>query len=156
MDIRKKIKQILEENLRLKARLKDTDRLQKYLFMDRIFKSNENVMRYTGFPNKDIFESIFSFVKSKGHSLHRTSQDNDRKKPGPMRKLSSREEFTLTRVRLRTGMLASLVADAFGVSESRVSQVFSTWINFLHQIFKPLIKWPSKSKVKKNMPRSFI
>jgi len=122
-------------------------------------------MRYTGIPNRGLFHGLYGLLESKqkmlkywsGQTTTKTKnyEDGSRKKPGPQRKLSGLEEFTLTMVRLRTGMHGSILADIFGVSESRVSQIFATWINFLHQVLKPLIKWPSKSKVKKRMPSSF-
>ena len=77
-------------------------------------------------------------------------------KPGPKRKLTGKEEFTFTMVRLKTGMLTTAITDLFGISQCLVSKIFTTWINFLYQVFKPLIKWPSKKKkIQKHMLASF-
>ena len=96
------------------------------------------------------------WIIGKGQSTAKdVKYGGSRKKPRPKRKLSVKEEFTLTMIRLQTGMLVSVLADLFGISSTHMSQIFTTWINFMHQCFKPLIKWPSKSKVKKHMPQSF-
>ena len=158
------LQELLEENKRLKNMLTEEESLGRSLFLNKVFKSDANVLRYTGISTKAQFDSIYALLDEKKELLNswrgRSTANNltyggNRKKPGPKRKLTGKEEFTLTMVRLRTGMLVSVLADLFGISSTRVSQVFATWINFLHQCFKPLIKWPSKSKVKKHMPASF-
>ena len=133
--------------------------------MAKVFKSDSSMRRYTGIPTIVVFNSLYSLIVDKVDMLQYWRgqatannikyQAGKRKKPGPHRKLSPKEEFVLTMVRLRTGMLTSVLADLFGISSSRVSQTFTTWINFLHQILKSLIKWPSKSKVQRHMPASF-
>lgn len=82
-------------------------------------------------------------------------KDSLNAKSGPKRKLSRFQEFVLTLVRLRLALTTFVMADLFGVSTSRVSQVFTTWINFMFTIFKPLFKWPSRNVLKKFMPSSF-
>ena len=133
--------------------------------MDKIFKSDSNLLRYTGIPSKGLFDSLYALLSEKTKELkywkgqaksQALNNDEDTgMKPGPKRKLTGKEEFTLTMVRLKTGMLTTTIADLFGISQCLVSQIFITWINFLYQVFKPLIKWPSKSKIQKHMPASF-
>ena len=149
------MEEVYKLNQSLNETLEDKDGcLQRKLFMKQVFRSDANVRRYTGVPGKDVFEGLFKLLESHTENIYNNS-DSNKQKPGPTRKLTPFEEFTLTMIRLRTGMLASVLADIYGVSESRVSQIFNTWINLLHFIFKPLIKWPSKKKVQKHMPESF-
>ena len=61
----------------------------------------------------------------------------------------------MTLPRIRQGVSTSLLADLFGIAESRVSQIFSTWSNVMFRVFGPQIKWPSRELIKKFMPRSF-
>ena len=82
-------------------------------------------------------------------------QQGTKRKPGPSRKLTMFQEFILTLVRFRLGVVGFLLADIFGISNSRVSQIFVTWITFLAQCSRKLIKWPSRCQVKKYMPQSF-
>ena len=77
------------------------------------------------------------------------------KKSGPKRKLSKYQEFILTLVRIRLALCSFFLADIFGIANSRVSQIFNTWINFMHGIVSPLLKWPSSKTVKKFMPPCF-
>ena len=77
------------------------------------------------------------------------------KKSGPKRKLSRYEEFILTLVRLRLAVCSFFLADVFGVSVSRVSQIVTTWVNFMDTVLSPMIKWPSSHAVKKFMPKCF-
>ncbi|XP_063437830.1 uncharacterized protein LOC134718912 [Mytilus trossulus] len=58
-------------------------------------------------------------------------------------------------MKLRLAILSFVLGDLFGVSESRVSQIFTTWINLMHMVLTPCIKWPSRRNIKKYMPRSF-
>lgn len=82
-------------------------------------------------------------------------QNTQLKKSGPARKLSKFEEFILTLVRLRLAIFAFTLADIFGVSNARVSQIFTTWMNLMYHVFTPLLIWPSTPIIKKFLPKSF-
>ena len=83
-------------------------------------------------------------------------KDSSKKKPGKQRLLTIMEEFILTLVRLRLGLLSRHLSDIFGVSEGTVSKVFTTWVCFLSTVFRDiLLKWPCKEDIKKTLPRSF-
>lgn len=92
--------------------------------------------------------------KSSADAVNYHQQDN-KQKTGPQRKLSRFEEFLLTLLKLRLAVVSFFLADLFGVSESRISQIFTTWINLMYSILLPCIKWPSRDKIKKHMPQSF-
>ena len=77
------------------------------------------------------------------------------KKTGPKRKLNRYQEFLLTLVKLRLALTTFLLGDLFGISTSRVSQIFTTWINYMALVFTPLLKWPSQDVIKRFRPRSF-
>ncbi len=47
------------------------------------------------------------------------------------------------------------LADRFGVSQSTVSRITNTWINFLYLQFKEIDLWPSKDVILSYMPKSF-
>ena len=61
----------------------------------------------------------------------------------------------MTLVRLRLGLLEQDLGYRFGVSQSTVSRITCTWINFLFVKFKELPLWPPKELVKENMPQIF-
>lgn len=76
-------------------------------------------------------------------------------KGGCQRKLSRYQEFILTLMRLRLNLLTFFLVDVFGTSQSRVSQIYATWINFMHNVFSPLIRTPSRKQLRKHVPQSF-
>ena len=69
--------------------------------------------------------------------------------------LSKREQFILTLVRTRKGFDVKFLADSFGISPGQVSKIYNTWITFLSQELSFLVPWPSKSEVKKCLPKRF-
>lgn len=80
---------------------------------------------------------------------------NTKPKPGPSRKLSVKEEFLLTLIRLRRGFDVEVLSDLFGVHSSNISRIFTTWINFLFLELSFLISWPSKEQVTASLPKQF-
>ncbi|KAK2163281.1 hypothetical protein LSH36_82g00008 [Paralvinella palmiformis] len=46
--------------------------------------------------------------------------------------------------------------DIFKISESTVSHILTTWINFIYYCSKELIPWPSKEKLLYKLPRAFM
>ena len=59
----------------------------------------------------------------------------------------------LTRVRL--GLFERDLAHRFSVSESTVSDVFITWANYVYIMLGSLPLWPSRDKIKQDLPDSF-
>lgn len=43
----------------------------------------------------------------------------------------------------------------FGISESSVSHIFNTWLNFMYYQLKELCIWPSKDIIQQFMPTDF-
>lgn len=65
-------------------------------------------------------------------------QNQKMKKTGPSRKLSKYKEFIMTLIRLRLAVFTFFIEDIFGVSNARVSQIFTTWVNLMYNVFTPL------------------
>ena len=61
----------------------------------------------------------------------------------------------MTLVRIRLALFTFFLADIFGVSTTRVSQICITYVNLMYNVFTPLLIWPSSKVVKKFSPRSF-
>lgn len=74
---------------------------------------------------------------------------------GPKRRLSIKEEFVLTLVRLRRGFDVISLGNMFGVSGSSVSKTFLTWVCLLYKELNFLIQWPSKEQVRNKLPKCF-
>ena len=65
------------------------------------------------------------------------------------------EEIFLVLVRLRLGLLEEDLAYRFGVSQSTVSRIIITWINFLYLQLKQIPLWSPKALVMSYMPKEF-
>ncbi|XP_067670755.1 uncharacterized protein [Haliotis asinina] len=155
---------IMNEDLKSKTeKLDDKETLFRDLFLETVVKDDEHVRFYTGLPSCAVLLGIFNILVSKcsvlnywnGNAAACKITNTSRCHPGPSRKLTVYQEFILTLVRLRQGFLQYFSADVFGISKSRVSQIFATWITFMSQTFDNVLKWPSKLQVKKYMPLSF-
>lgn len=84
-------------------------------------------------------------------SLDKSWQQGGKRKP---RKLSLFQEFALTLLRLRLGLITYVLGMLFDISQSLVSSVFTSWISFMEEL-SLILKWPSGEKIDKHMPVSF-
>ena len=57
--------------------------------------------------------------------------------------------------KLRLGSFDQDLADKFSVSQSTVSRIVLTWVNFLYATLAAQPLWPSRERVQKYMPQSF-
>ena len=71
------------------------------------------------------------------------------------RALPPLEEFFMTMLRLRAGLFEQDIVNRFQVSQSTVSRIVCTWINFLYLKLKDIPLWPPRELVQLNMPRQF-
>ena len=87
----------------------------------------------------------------------KTGDKSPSKRPGVRRKLSPLNEFFLTMVRLRVGLLNKDLAYRFGISPSSVSKIVTSWIQFLHLQFGRMrnVMFASRQLLKHNMPSCF-
>ena len=63
------------------------------------------------------------------------------KKRGPERKLPLIEEFFLTMVRLKVGLLVEDLAVRFSISVGSVSSIFNSWVNLMYVDLKELVSY---------------
>ena len=90
-----------------------------------------------------ILNSTFTNIKywsGKESTQDKRYEAGQGKKPGPTRKMTRMNEFLMTLLRIRQAVSTSLLADLFGIAESRVSQIFCTWTNVMYKVFGPQIK----------------
>ncbi len=126
--------------------------------------ANKSFTFYTGFPNKEIFESVLEFLNPgpNGENLvlvRNEAKDEeslkDHLKPGRPRKISPRNQFFLFLCRVRAGMFEMDLAVPFNVSVSCISNIIISWANFLYLRLGSLNIWPSKETICRTMPLSF-
>ena len=65
--------------------------------------------------------------------------------------MTSKNEFLLTLMQLRLGLLNEGLADRFGILTTICSNIFKTWIRFLAQILGKRVAWLPKENIMENM-----
>ena len=131
-----------EELKRVKKKLgvsqKECDELEEkcVLQLSNIRDDNDKVRFYTGFSTIALLMVYFNFLGpsvSKLNYWHGSSQTTHMKSgKGRKRVLSPLEEFFLVLVHLRLGLFEQDLAYRFGISQTTVSRIIFTWINFLY------------------------
>ena len=69
--------------------------------------------------------------------------------------LTPSEEFFLVLCRLRQGFSQIHLAHLFKISQSTVSRIFISWINFMYLKLGQINIWPSRKVVNESMPEAF-
>ena len=82
-------------------------------------------------------------------------ETSETRKPGPKKKLTKFHEFLLMLLQLKLAVPACIISDLFGVSETRLSRIVYTWINYIFEVFRTQVKWPILQNIRKHMPSSF-
>ena len=121
---------------------------------------------YTGLSSIEVFIAVFNLIESylpsisywvgpyrmhlqqKSYSKVRQYKNHQFK-----RKLSQKDEFFLTLMRLRLSLLNKDIADRFGISPTLSSRIFTAWIKVLSKLLgHALITWLPQEAVRSNLP----
>lgn len=65
------------------------------------------------------------------------------------------DQLLMVLMKLRMGLSNTDLAYRFHVTTSTVSNIYRSWISVMSVVLKPLIKWPNKGAILKNMPKTF-
>ncbi|XP_045459131.1 uncharacterized protein LOC123669575 [Melitaea cinxia] len=111
-------------------------------------KNNDTFIKfYTGFESYKKFQLVYSTLSPMVHKI--------RYYGGSVINLSAEDQFFLTLMKLRQNKCNFELSMFFNVSQSTVSNIFITWVNFIYQLWIKLDIWPRKELVQYYMPRSF-
>ena len=107
--------------------------MKRKLIMDNVLYNDESMKFYTGLPTLTCLMAIFNILKPLADDLkywdnNKGSRVNFQKKPsvkkiGKKRRLTTFQEFILTLVRLRQGLLVQHLSDVIAISKYSVSKV---------------------------------
>ena len=144
--------------------------LEKRIFTVDNFTSDEDITFYTGFPSYDVFMATYNYLNpgQNGENIRfwrSVSNDVDPEYyerepelgvgPGRPRTLNAKEEFFLVMCRLRQGFPERHLGHLFDISQSTVSRIVISWVNFMYLRSGQLNIWPSRKVVNDNMPQDF-
>ena len=107
--------------------------MKRKLIMDNVLYNDESMKFYTGLPTLTCLMAIFNILKPLADKLkywdnNKGSRVNFQKKPsvkkiGKKRRLTTFQEFILTLVILRQGLLVQHLSDVIAISKYSVSKV---------------------------------
>ncbi|XP_065671828.1 uncharacterized protein LOC136089697 [Hydra vulgaris] len=136
-----------------KSKIKQTVKL-KQKFSWRLVNNDKRMNFYTGISSIAIFNVIFGLLKPFLPSIrywrgpkHSRSKVKQLKSISKCKLLSHKEEFLMTLMRLRLGLLNEDIADRFDISKALCSNIFTTFIRIIAYILgNAIIVWlPSES-----------
>ncbi len=144
--------------------IKLEDEVKRKQFSIECFKGNDNLIRfYTGLEDYKTFKTLFdSFGPAVNNLVYYGTKTNSERlksdkvvKRGPKRSSTPEQEFFLVLVRLRLGLLEEDLATRCGLSQSQMSRIFITWVDFLHSRLRTYPIWPTRESIHKTMPAVF-
>ena len=103
-------------------------------------------MFYTGIPDAETFVALFEEI----NDIH-TNNNNS----GRSRSLRLIDEFFMTLMRLRLGLLIHDLAQRFHTSKSTCGDTINRWIDYLSVKLNFLTAWPPKQVIKNMLPSRF-
>ncbi|XP_789683.1 uncharacterized protein LOC584740 [Strongylocentrotus purpuratus] len=138
---------------------------KKRFGIEDISSSDDLIKFYTGIPTYQQYKWLMEQVHPRAVTLHyfkgKSSLDDknyqvlNHQKPGKKRSQSLEDELLMTLMKLRLNLREEDLAFRFGVSQSTVSLVLSTWIPFLSKELESFILWPSQEDTHKYYPNCF-
>ena len=155
-DLKRKVKELQCSLAELRREL------QRSLFrFENIKDDDEMVKFYTGIPDQVTLMAFYEeILEDDAKSMRLWTGKNSKNictdsKTGRHSKLPLIEQFFMTLVRLRLGLLEQDLANRFGMSVSSVSRITATWINLMFHSFKAIERFPPWHIVEKHMPEAF-
>ena len=127
--------------------------------------NDKNIRFYTNLPSMELFNALHEYIapfvkrRFKGASCLSTKMKNrfarSPKKFGPKRKLESKDEFLLTLVKLRLGLLVNDLASKFKLRAAFTSQRLHAWIRAMEECLKHYVYVPDSDVIRPTAPSRF-
>lgn len=133
--LHQKFEALQAENVKLK------EELQKSTFSYTTVKCNIGQLFFLTGLTSVLFEWLVTKITG---SLERIIQ-----------KLTLEDHLLVILMKLRLGLSNTDLAYRFKVSKTTISNILRSWVPGMALVLKPLIKWPSKGAILKNMPKTF-
>lgn len=125
-----------------------TQRSYAFYTVETFRNDNKGIHFYTGLETFEKFMFVFNTLCPEAYSLrYRWSQ---------VLNVSVEDQFLMTLMKLRRNKEDYELGRYFDIDPSSVSNIFVTWINFIHQMWEMLNTWPSRELINFNMPEGFL
>ena len=123
--------------------------------LDRFVHRNVDISFYTGFPTMKSFLQCLALldVGENGENIIYKGINITKKNPGS-RKLSVRDEFFLTLIRIRCGFFEAHLAHLFNIGKGTVNRIVTSWINYIYVKLGSFSTWPTQKQIRETMPES--
>ena len=131
----KNVARLKIENKVLQNKVNNKAAMKRELFIDNVLNNDESVKFYTGLPTLTCLMVIFNILKPLAEKLkywdsNKGNKANFQKKPsvkksGKNRSPTTFQEFNLTLVRLRLGLLVQHLPDVFAISSPAILMSYS-------------------------------
>ena len=125
--------------------------------IESIQHDDKAILFYTGFPSYILLLTCFNFLGPAAMVLcyDKKSVDPEAGFVGRHRALTPMNEFFLTLCCLRLALKEQDLAYRFQISQSTVSRIITTWLNFMFYKFKEVPIWQSRQAIDHFMPDCF-
>lgn len=112
------------------------------------FKCDDEAIKfYTGFECYKKLYFVFSTLSPMANKIRYFTNN--------VVSISKENQFFLTMMKLRQNKCNFELSKFFNISQTTVSNIFITWVNFIYQVWSTLNIWPDKKLVKYYMPQDF-
>ena len=168
----KEVKTLKRENEMLKKKISRTEaksqdvkkKCRCHQPLHKRLLNDKNIRFYTNLPSMELFNALHEYIapfvkrRFKGASCVSTKLNNrfarSPKKIGPKRKLESKDEFLLTLMKLRLGVLVKDLASRFKICAALTSQIFHAWIRAMVECFN-YVYVPDSDVIRQTAPSRF-
>ncbi|KAK7930417.1 hypothetical protein WMY93_006812 [Mugilogobius chulae] len=148
------------ENAQLRAQMEAMTIRCKF-GLERFSSSDEQIRLYTRFASYARLMSFWSQIESALPGLVRVTRARTALHTEDVRhavhatSLQPIDEFFLFMTYLSLGLVQSDLASRFGIHQSTVSRIITTWANFLYNVLGAVGIWLDEETIKNNLPEVF-
>ena len=156
------IKNLNDTIANLKVEINDLKTELNQSQFEKLITSDKNCLFYTNIDKIALVDLLHDKIAPLIRRRSGTSDTREHrqfkstpKKFGPDTKLSSKDEFLLTLMKLRLGILTADLTHQFGISGGLCTQIFYSWIRGMSEYLKSFIYMPDIETVLATSPKSY-
>lgn len=146
------LKAACEKVRELTSKVRNT---QSELTYDALQSDTEKLKYYTGFASPGLLQVFYDFLKPDLHHLQFWQMKAVKAVERRKFYVPLKDQLILVLVRLRLGLDGMDLAFRFGISNSTLSRIWITWLDFLRNRLTQIPTWPSSDVCDRYRPEAF-